>query len=528
MNKALKIVIIFFVGGLLTMSAIAFIAPFWMNDYLKSALIEEFNVQTEQEYTLDFSTFEIGIFRRSISIDSISVLPDSAAPHIREIKASSISLIGIKWRTLFNKSFPDFNTIMITEPEVELFTRNFSASDFSNSNNNQNAEIANNLAKFDLIIQNGSGKLLEPDQREVLVINDISLEAKDVDVNALLDGSELFFLEDLTITGSGLKWSLEDKLYQFTINNFSFDKNNERISLENLAMTPVVPKYEFSKIRAYQLDRIDLRIPRVELSGFKLDSLASEHLDVDSLKIYDAWMEVFRNKQIDRAPGISTKPLLNEVAHSFDFSFGLDEVLISDATIIYEEHKPPSDTSGSISFNEIDATLTKFRTAEHPRFFKDTLKLHVETLFMDVTPLTVDVNYPIFDEQDTHTVKVRLESFDPKAAGNMLENVGFVRIEDGLIKSLDAEFELNSEKASGKLEVLYQNLKVSFLKKNNPDRENFFQRTGDLLANTFVIKSNNDNATPRVGEIDFEREDGKSIFAYWWKSLLSGIKDTIK
>ncbi|MEX0845804.1 MAG: hypothetical protein WD022_11005 [Balneolaceae bacterium] len=528
MRKVFKVLSVAILSLLVLVGAFLLFAPALFSDSLKSAMINEFQKQTEQDYTLDFSTFDIGIFRRSISVDSLVVQPDSASPHIRKIAASSISVNGIKWFSLFNKSFPDFASITLINPEVELFARDYSASSFSGSGDDLNEEKRGYLTTFNLIIKNGSGKIVREDRTEVLVVDNLSLEAEDVNLNALLFGSELVFLENLSINGSGLKWSLEEKLYAFTIADFSFDKRKEFISLTDIKLTPVVPKYEFSNLRAYQLDRIDLKIPRAELSGFKLDSLSEEHFELDTLKIFDAWMEVFRNKQIDRAPGIATKPLLNKVAHAMDLSFGLNHTLISNATIVYEEHKPPSDTSGSISFNEINASLTNFRTARHPNFHQDTLKLHVESLFMDVAPLTVDVLYPIFDENDTHYLKLKLDSLDPKAVSDMMEHVGFVRIENGFIESLEAEYKLNAESSTGEVLVLYRDLKVSFLNKDDPNSKNIFQWAGDLIANTFVIKSKNTGDDPRIGEIDFEREKEKSIFAYWWKSLLSGLKNSIK
>lgn len=527
MKKVLKVLSIILAALLIIVVAAAFIIPIYLDEPLRQAFIEEFDQQTEQNYQLDFADIDVNLFRRSISVDSISVKPDSTSPHIQQISATSISIRGIRFWSLFSGSFPDFNSITVTEPYVEILERDLSSSLFSGDDSEKSDEALEKVDTFTLFIDNGSGIINTSDGTELFSISDISLEADEVDINKILDGSELLFMDHLLIQGAGIKWNLQKDFYDLTIGNFSFDKKAGSLSITNVAMTPLLPKYNFSEAKGFQIDRINLEIAALSLSGMDLNSLDDEHINAEEMNIDQLWMEVFRNKKIDRKEGLNVKPLLNELANSIDFSIGVDNTTISDATIIYEEHKAPSDSSAAISFNDIEATFANIRTASHPDFSKDTLKLHVETLFMDTAPLTLDVSYPVFNETDLHTVKANLGRLDPKVAKDMLARSGFVRVEGGLVESLEAEFELNSESSSGEALILYRDLKISFLNKDSGE-QGFGEKFKDFIANNFSIKSDNTEPDPTIGEIDFEREVEKSIFAYWWKSLLSGIQDTIK
>ncbi len=526
MKKALKVFLIFVISLSILAGAVAFIAPSVLTSLLKKALTDEFGDQTGHTYSLDFSTFEIGIFSRSITMDSIVVQPDSSSPFIRHISVSNLSIEGISWMSLWNRSFPEFSSITISEPDIQVYERDYSRISFSSDSAGN--RFSNQQLEFDLTLKNGSGRIIDQDREEVFEIEGIFLQATNVNINQLLDGSELIFMDDLLLQGNNLKWRLEEELYEVTISNFSFNNKVRNLSVSDLAFTPFVPKYQFSNHHNYQLNRFDLNIPRVDFFGVNLDSLSSRHLEIDTLQLYSPKIEIFRNKQILRPPGINPKPLLNEIAHAIDFSLSLNTTIISKADIIYEEHKPPSDSPGSISFNELDASITNFRSALHPKFNSDSLRLHVETLFMNAAPLTVDVSYAVFDEKDNHTVKTTLKSLDPKEAQGMFTNVGFVRVEDGFVEHMEAKYSLNDDSSSGEVLVLYRDLKVSFLDKENPNDQKFKQKLTDFFANTFAIKSNNNGADPRIGTIKFEREIERSIFAYWWKSLLSGLKDSIK
>lgn len=527
MKKVLKVSAIVVASLLLIALVAAFILPIFLEKPLGNALIEEFDKQTEQNYKLDFADIDISLFSRAISVDSISVQPDSTSPHVQQISVTSISISGISLWSLFSSSFPDFNSITVTEPHVEILERDLSSSLFSGNDSGDSDGELDDLDTFTLFIDNGSGTINTSDGTELFSISDISLEADEVDINKLLDGSELLFMDHLLIQGAGIKWNLQKDFYDLTIGNFNFDKKAGSLSITNVAMTPLLPKYDFSEAKGFQLDRINLEIAALSLSGMDLNSLDDEHINAEELNIDQLWMEVFRNKKIDRKEGLNVKPLLNELANSIDFSIGVNNTTISDATIIYEEHKAPSDSSAAISFDDLDATISNIRTASHPSFSEDTLKLHVETLFMDTAPLTVDVSYPVFDEADRHTVKANLGSLDPKVVAKMLARSGFVRVEEGLVESLDAEIQLNSETSSGQALILYRDLKISFLNEDTGE-QGFGEKFKDFIANNFSIKSDNTEPDPTIGEIDFEREVEKSIFAYWWKSLLSGIQDTIK
>ncbi|HET8864083.1 MAG TPA: hypothetical protein VFM80_00205 [Gracilimonas sp.] len=527
MKKVLKVSAIVLASLLLIALVATFILPIFLEQPLKKALVEEFDKQTEQNYELGFDDLDISLFSRSISVDSIFVKPDSTSPHVQQITATSISISGISLWSLFSSSFPDFNSITVKEPNVQILERDLSSSLFSGKDSAETGEALEDLDTFTLFIENGSGTISTADGTELFSISDISLEAGDVDINKLLDGSELLFMEYLLIQGAGVKWNIQKDFYDLKIGNFSFDKQARSLDIANIALTPLLPKYEFSETKGYQLDRIDLEIPELSLSGLDLNSLTEDHVNVAEIEINEAWMEVFRNKKVDRKEGVNVKPMLNKLANSIDFSIGVDNITISDATIIYEEHKAPSDSSAAISFDDLDATISNIRTASHPSFTEDTLTLHVETLFMDTAPLTLDVSYPVFNEADIHTVKANLGSLDPKVAEKILARSGFVRVESGFVKSLDAELGLNSKSSKGKALILYRDLKISFLDEDTGE-QGFGERFKDFIANNFSIKSENTEPDPTIGEIDFEREVEKSIFAYWWKSLLSGIKDSIQ
>ncbi|MDZ7691302.1 MAG: hypothetical protein U5K69_09260 [Balneolaceae bacterium] len=113
-----------------------------------------------------------------------------------------------------------------------------------------------------------------------------------------------------------------------------------------------------------------------------------------------------------------------------------------------------------------------------------------------------------------------------QALNPAVEPMGFVRLSSGTINAMEFDMELDQAKASGKILLNYSDLKVELLEREQV-KENEEKQLLSFLANTVKIKRNNSEKPLREGEITFERDPHKSIFNYWWKSLLSGLKGSI-
>lgn len=96
------------------------------------------------------------------------------------------------------------------------------------------------------------------------------------------------------------------------------------------------------------------------------------------------------------------------------------------------------------------------------------------------------------------------------------------RIETGRLKTFVFNFSYNETRSTGNLTFEYDNLSLAFLNTEDGSK----RKIKSLLANSFVVKKENLNGTKsyKNGSISFERDKKKSVFNYWWKSVLSGIE----
>ena len=105
----------------------------------------------------------------------------------------------------------------------------------------------------------------------------------------------------------------------------------------------------------------------------------------------------------------------------------------------------------------------------------------------------------------------------------MLTPLERLKIVNGQLKAMDFHFHYNEQKATGALVLDYSNLKISILKKKNPNQVNVL---ASIVANA-ILKNTMDKTIQekkRTGTIQFDRDPTEGIFGFWWKSLREGIK----
>jgi hypothetical protein len=88
-------------------------------------------------------------------------------------------------------------------------------------------------------------------------------------------------------------------------------------------------------------------------------------------------------------------------------------------------------------------------------------------------------------------------------------------------------FQANDHYALGEMKFYYKDLKISVLKENaeNVEENASFK---SFFANAFIVHKKNPRFLfVKKGDIYFERNEEKSIFSYWAKSILSGVVTSI-
>jgi hypothetical protein len=99
-----------------------------------------------------------------------------------------------------------------------------------------------------------------------------------------------------------------------------------------------------------------------------------------------------------------------------------------------------------------------------------------------------------------------------------------VIIQSGAIDSFHLRAIGRENLAFGEMNMYYRGLKIRLVKDGQEDKSTFLQKAISLLANTFIIKKNNNG---RTGLVYFERLRDRSFFNYIVKITFSGMATSV-
>jgi hypothetical protein len=154
--------------------------------------------------------------------------------------------------------------------------------------------------------------------------------------------------------------------------------------------------------------------------------------------------------------------------------------------------------------------------------------MHAKTKFMGKGDLVVDFTFPA-DTTKPYTARGSLKNFPLVGLNDMLGPNAKARVESGTMTNMKFNFKYNLYRSDGEVELNYEDLRIASLRLNSK-KEVKVSLIKTLLLNTFIKKDaeEDEKNDSKTGTILFYRDQKRSVFNYWWKSLFSGIKSAYK
>jgi hypothetical protein len=195
----------------------------------------------------------------------------------------------------------------------------------------------------------------------------------------------------------------------------------------------------------------------------------------------------------------------------------VDTVRLTKSYIAYEEFQEDGTAPGKVFFDKLSCNI--LNVSNHSN--KEAV-MEATASFMDKGLLTAHFTFPVSPGKP-YSVKGKLSDFPLPAVNSMLTTAAHAEISEGNLEALDFHFQYNDSRSDGKVELNYTDLKMTSLLKK---KEKVPNRILTFLLRLVVKKDMDDNlpTDKKNGTIQFYRDTHKSVFNYWWKSILSGIK----
>jgi len=533
MKRYQKVLLGSVLGIFILLGGIQIYFSFFLDGQLKQTVVSRFHAATNNAYKLDIGNFDLELLGRQLTISDITVAKkaDSTNTDIRAtLKRFSISGIGFT-KLLFSQKL-NLKQIQLINPAIYI-----TASSRQSNQHNQWSSFSQRLSDISLQLLNQitipklsiHGLLVDFNRSDLsvnpyLTFRDSDIHLYDISIDStLLTDQRIFPSDNITTAFRDIRYQTNDGLYNITADQIAFSSLECNLNISSLAVQPQLDKTSFAKQFDHEIDRIDLKVKDIDahkINSRKLnraEGLKAKHLTVSAPDI-----DIYRDKRPPFPP--NNKPLLpQQMIKNIPFPVNIDSLMISDGDIRYSEQVAGTEQPGHIRFTNVSATLNSLTNIKE-HWSGDTIVMNAQANVMGPAELNAQFRFPM--GSNNQHISGSLTGMHMHPLNQALVPLASVRIDNGKILGMNFEMDLTEAHASGTMEFQYQNLKISLLNKQK-NTETFGKKMKSVLANTFKVKSDNTGENIRTGAINVEREINKSVFNYWWKSMLSGLKSSI-
>jgi hypothetical protein len=540
MKKILIAFIVIFIIGFFAFKSIPTVVNKYLNsnaDRLISNMITRTSSFGEHEVTFGDISLNYDYFGTYLKIKNIKVTPSENLGKERitvNLTVDNIDLTGFKWFPfLFRNTISvdsaildNIKVISSSPPWDSLFNepkkpknkngkeydlievKNFSLKDFS-------VQIKNNLydsVRISLVNMNVNAKefrLTKEDIENPKALFDVEM------IHGSIEKAQFHF----------------DKFRQSTlVKDIIFDTNTKKMSFGYIGLHNKLDRYAYTSLFPERQSWIDISKTKMELAGVNFGSYLKKGIvEVDTLTAKGLHLELFVDKR--KKEDLNKRPqMVHQAMENLKQIIHIEHLFINGAYIKIEERPDnASPRSAFLFFSDVNAHITNVSNFVERQGKNRMLEMNLTAKLMGEGPLAANVKFDLEKPDGRFTLKGTMGKMNLKALNSMIEPESKVGLKSGTINRLDFNILANDYDGSGELIIRYENLEVELLNKDYESDEKVLRKIGALLANKIIIKSNNPNKKGEVqkGNVYFIREPHKSMFAYWWKLIFSGMKSTI-
>jgi hypothetical protein len=315
--------------------------------------------------------------------------------------------------------------------------------------------------------------------------------------------------------------------YFYHFRGFEFNSEGGLFSIKSIKIAPQLSEARFADKADLQTDRFNVSLEHVSLKHVNLARLMLSDVIADSLLIKEANFKVFRDLSYPRDKVVRVGQYPQQLLMKMPILVNLKKIVVQDAFVEYKEKNPKSDYSGRVQFVHANAIISNITNDPGRIKANNECQLSFNASFLGMVPMHADITMFLNNPKGKFLFSGSMKGFEANKLNDLIEPMGLARIEKGQVSSVRFNFTGHNYGSDGKLTLLYEDLKITLLKKDSVDNRLEKKKLASFIAN-LVVK----NANPlrkqdvRVAEVHYTRNTNRSFFNLMWKSVFTGVKQS--
>ncbi|MBL3657577.1 AsmA family protein [Fulvivirga sediminis] len=531
-KKSSKIIIITAVVLIALTGISIFLVKQYANPYVRDKITEKLDSLSHSPWNLKYDSFSIDLSSGNFSISNLSInhAKDSSSQY--KISTDQLEIKGIGLVTyLLNKKI-SINNIHLYNPNIQLVSKKQKQNAQDSSQTSGSTPKLPKIKIGKIAFSDGKIEILHADSTlaNPMLRADFNFELTELATDSTEAHEYNFFdVEELTFDMENIAFK-PDSLYLFEFKKLKLSLQDSSLTLDSASITSQYSKFDMGLEVGHEIDWMDIQNQSIAIKHINFKELFNDSTyHAGSVTVNGLNALLFRDKRLPFPEKPNTE-LFKDIMTQLPIKVNIDTIMVKDARIEYQEYIKKAVGPGRVHFDHLYASFYHFTNTDSALLEKinHTAQMDAQCNIMGEGLLKASFKFPIDDKGDPYSVSGSLEPMELAHINPMIEYVGFTQIKEGKLLSLNFDFTYNNNSSDGKMYFEYEGLKINTLDKDDHTSEGLGQNIKSFIANTFVVKTNNskDDGKFRVGEISFERDKKKSIFNYWWKSLLTGFRSS--
>ena len=211
-----------------------------------------------------------------------------------------------------------------------------------------------------------------------------------------------------------------------------------------------------------------------------------------------------------------------DIIRAIALPVSIKNINLVDGQVNYIERNAKTRAEGNISLAHLQGKISNIKNRNFEE--NDSLELSISAYLMDSTLIKLRVKESYIDSLSGFLMTLRMNPTSLTFLNPMIAPLSNVKIMSGSVDSFFLWAIGKDDLAIGEINMYYHNLRIKLFKNAELDQSTFFTKAASFLANTFVIRKNNNG---KSGVVYFERLKDRSFFNYIVKMTFSGMATSI-
>jgi len=347
-----------------------------------------------------------------------------------------------------------------------------------------------------------------------------------IDSSAQKDSSTILFSRDLTLDCKELALPAGKKKYTIGVDSLRFTSTDNTLRVGQFSLRPRLSEMAFAASYPVQKDRYDFVLKDIALHHIDRKELWAKSIRCDSLVIAESAFRIYRD--MTRPPDTTSKvgKYPQQQLMHLPFPLTIGKLTFTHSFIEYKERSAKTHNSGTVQFHNVRASIRNVtnRRADLQKDNRCIVDFH--TRFLNKVPVDARLVMLLKDPKGRFTLKGDFGSLDAPSLNPLTQPMALARLEKGKIDHLHFAIRGTDSAGEGKVALSYRDIKVSLLRQDKDDTGYDKKALASLFAN-FIVKNSSRPDDPGTKEVHFQRILNKSFFNLVWKTLFTGVKESV-